>query len=215
MAAGTGKPDKTPKSSIWVVEDDPAMRRILGIRLKDAAGQVSFFESGEAMLDDVDGLDGPACLVLDIRLPGMNGIEIQGELARRGFIMPIVFITSDADVPMAVAGMRAGAFDFIEKPLDYNQLKRRIGEAIEHHRKQLEPSSLRRLTTEKLGSLTPREHQVLRQLVAGHQTKTIAANLGISVRTAELHRARVMQKSGAGSLSVLVRMAIDAGISAD
>jgi FixJ family two-component response regulator len=188
-----------------VVDDDEAVRDSLGMLLESVGLEVELFGSATEFLDRFHTAS-PGCLVLDVRLPGMSGLELQKELAARGAELPIVFITGHGDVPMAVGAMQEGAVDFLEKPFKEQELLDRVSRAL------LESSRRRHLSGEtsaiarRLETLTPRERQVLELVVEGAPNKVIASRLGASQRTIEIHRANVMKKMQADSLAQLVRM---------
>jgi two-component system response regulator FixJ len=188
---------------VTVVEDDPAVSASLAALLSGWGYDCRRFETGEAMLAADDGT--ASCVLLDVRLPGMDGLEVLDAFRTRDGQTPVIIMTGHGDIGMAVQAMRRGAQDFVEKPFDGDELVERIGMAI---KKALPDLKCR----EKLEALTPRETDVLRQIVAGHQNKVIAFHLGISQKTVELHRSRVMDKTGAGSVSQLIQIALRGGI---
>jgi two-component system, LuxR family, response regulator FixJ len=193
---------KEIKPTVFVVDDDAAVRDSLRMLLKSVGLPVEVFESGQEFLD-ADRDDRPGCLVLDIRMPGMSGLELQVKLNERHSILPIIFITGHGDVPMAVEAMQAGAVDFIQKPFRDQDLLDRINQALE------KDAGSRRMIRKRLESLTPREKEVLDLVVAGKANKVIAGDLNLSQRTVEIHRARVMEKMEAHSLAHLVRMVLE------
>lgn len=162
------------------------------------------YGSAREFLDDYDP-EQPGCLVADVRMPGMDGRELQSELNRRGAPIPLIFITGHGDVPMAVEAIQSGALNFIEKPFRDQSLLDHINEALkcdnERRSELLEKSAIR----ERIESLTPRETEVMEAVVLGHANKVIAMDLGVSQRTVEIHRSRVMEKMGVRSLATLVR----------
>jgi two-component system response regulator FixJ len=191
---------------VYIVDDDEAILDSLTMLLKSVGLESSAFTNAS---DFMKGLDASrhSCLLADIRMPGMSGLELQAELNRRGISIPTIFITGHGDVPMAVTAMQAGALDFIQKPFRDEDLLKRINDALEIDLQRL---SERRETLDvrrKLETLTPRETEVMRKVVDGCANKVIALDLGVSQRTVELHRARVMHKMGVRSLADLVRMA--------
>jgi FixJ family two-component response regulator len=149
------------------------------------------------------------CVVLDIRMPGMGGIELQEELNKRGAVIPVIFITGHADVPMAVEAMRHGAFDFLQKPLRDQDLINRVQQALARDKETRESLREHGRIRARLASLTPREREVLDLLTVGKANKMMAQDLGLSQRTVEIHRAHVMEKMGAKSVAQLVRMVMD------
>jgi len=196
------------RPTIFVVDDDAAVRDALKLLLRSVGQAVETFASAQEFLDAY-GEDRAGCLVLDIRMPGMSGLELQQKLNERHSILPIIFITGHGDVPMAVEAMQAGAVDFIQKPFRDQDLIDRINQALEkdsHNRAALgERNDIRR----RLETLTPREREVLDLVVHGKANKVIAGDLKLSQRTVEIHRARVMEKMHASSLAHLVRMVLE------
>ena len=196
---------------VFVVDDDPAVADALKVLISAAGYEVETFTSGERFLQRANGIC-PGCIVLDVRMPGQSGLELQQELKRRGVHTPIIFITGHGDVPMSVRAMRAGAVDFLEKPFDDARLLERIEAAIEQdleHRRRL---AMRKRVEERLARLTPREREVLERVVNGRSNKQIARDLQVSPRTVEVHRARMMDKMDANNLPELIRMALVAGL---
>ena len=193
-----------PSVTVFVVDDDLAVREGLAALLGAKGYTVEAFESAEAFLASSSDLRS-GVLLLDARLPGMSGLELQRELKTRGAAPTIIIITGHGDVPMAVAALKAGAADFLEKPFDSDTLLSAIDEAL---RRPLAPLPESSHVVEKAAQLTPREREVMQHVTAGLPNKIIATRLRIAVRTVEIHRARVMEKMGARSLSELVRMAI-------
>ena len=192
---------------VHVVDDDPAIRDSLAFLL-DTAGLVSrTYDSAAALLADVDRL-APGCIVTDVRMPEMNGLEMVRRLAEMGVRHPVIVMTGHADVPLAIEAVRAGVKDFIEKPFDDEALLASIRAALADQAGAAEREGQEAEVRERLASLSTRERQVLDGLVAGHANKVIAYDLEISPRTVEVYRANVMTKMKARSLSELVRMAI-------
>jgi two-component system, LuxR family, response regulator FixJ len=190
---------------VYVVDDDEAVRDSLRLLLKSSGLVVTTMASAQEFLDNHDVAQA-GCLVLDVRMPGFSGLDLQHELNRRGAIIPVIFMSGHGDVPMAVEAMQHGAFDFLQKPFRDQDLLDRIQTALRKdcdNREQLLNSPLIR---ERFESLTPRESEVLVLMAEGRPNKIIAAALGISQRTVEIHRARVMEKMQASSLAQLVRM---------
>jgi len=191
--------------AVYVVDDDPAVRDSLAAVLSQRGYEVSSFADGGSFLEALSGI-GAGCVLLDVRLPDMSGIEVLGRISETVPQLAVVMITGHGDVPLAVAAMKAGAVDFVEKPIRAEVLSPII-EAALGTKAPGDPELLNRLS-----ELTAREREVLSLLVLGRANKGIARELGISPRTAEVHRARVMRKMEAESLSHLVRMAIEAGL---
>ena len=195
-------------ATVFIVDDDQAVARSLRWLIETVRLKVETFASAQAFLDGYDASK-PGCLVLDVRMPGMSGLELQERLAaRRAYHVPIIFITGHGDVQMAVRAVQAGAFDFVEKPFNDQDLLDRIQRAIgfdaEQRGKEVQRAQLRSL----FASLTPREREVLDLVVEGMSNKAIANTLGLSAKTVEVHRAKVMEKMHARSLSDLVKMAM-------
>lgn len=195
------------RSVISVVDDDRSIRDAIRMLLEASGYCVEIFATAEAFLER-DRAERPDCLLVDVGMPGMNGLELQERLNAEGAAIPVIVITGRQDVPLAVQAMRAGAIDFLQKPFD-NQIL--LG-AVERALAQAPKSSDRTEALSRLKQLTSREHEVLRLIVAGQANKQVAATLGISPRTAENHRGRIMEKSGARSLAELVRLALAAGV---
>jgi FixJ family two-component response regulator len=159
----------------------------------------------EAYRDDMRG-----CLVLDVRMPGMSGLELFERLTARGGALPVIFVTGHGDVPMAVMAVKKGAVDFIEKPFAERDMLRLIEQCLEAERAQCSARLQRAAVRERLATLTEREREVMELVVAGRQNKQIADALGIAMKTVEVHRARVMEKAGVGSVAELVQLVLDA-----
>jgi two-component system response regulator FixJ len=196
---------------VHVVDDDEAMRQSMAFLLRTANIQVQTYEAAADFLNALPQAKA-GCVVTDVRMPGMSGIELLHRLRKLKVSMPVIVITGHGDVPLAVEAMKGGAMDFIEKPFDDEVLLGAVRAAIGAHATDSERQALKAAITGRLASLSKREREVLEGLVAGHSNKTIAHDLGISPRTVEIYRANVMTKMQAGSLSDLVRMAIVGGI---
>jgi len=191
--------------TVFLVDDDEAVRDSLGLLMKSVALQSQSFASADEFLANYDP-DCAGCLVLDIRMPGMSGMELQQKLIEMRAILPIIFITGHGDIPMAVEAMQRGAIDFIPKPFRDHELLNRINKALDDDRKNRESLLELDEVEKRLEKLTPREKQVLELVVQGKANKVVAGDLGVSQRTVEIHRARVMGKMKARSLPQLVRM---------
>jgi len=198
------------RPTIFVVDDDSAVRDALKLLLRSVGQAVETFGSGQEFLEAYSE-DRPGCLVLDIRMPGMSGLELQQKLNERHSILPIIFITGHGDVPMAVEAMQAGAVDFIQKPFRDQDLIDRINQALEKDNNNRAALGVRNDIRHRLETLTPREREVLDLVVHGKANKVIAGDLKLSQRTVEIHRARVMEKMQASSLAHLVRMVLEVG----
>ena len=199
---------KEKPATVFVVDDDEAVRTSLRLLLKSVGLPVETFASAQEFLDQFDP-SRAGCLVLDIRMPGMSGLELQQHLNDRHSIMPIVFITGHGDVPMAVEAMQAGAVDFIQKPFRDQDLIDRINRALEKDREMRSELRERDEIRRRMSQLTPREREVLELVTQGKANKVIAGDLNVSQRTVEIHRARVMEKMEAHSLAHLVRMVLE------
>jgi two-component system, LuxR family, response regulator FixJ len=195
------------KPTVFIVDDDDAIRDSLQMLMSSVGLESACYASAREFLTSYDP-DRPGCLVLDVRMPGMSGIDLQERLVAMNSILPIIFITGHGEVPMAVHAMRAGAVDFIQKPFSEQALLDQIHLAVEQDAKSRAMLGRRDAIVERIASLTPRERQVMEMVIDGMANKVIAIDLGVSERTVEIHRARVMQKMGAESLPHLVRMAI-------
>lgn len=194
--------------TVFIVDDDEGVRDGLSLLLATVGVSCELYESAQQFLDTYDG-DKRGCLVLDIRMPRMTGLDLQKKLLEIGSTLPIIFITGHGDIPMAVEAMRRGALDFIRKPFREHDLLERINEALNidenAHRKAMDRQQL----AEKLAALSEREKQVFDRVADGQMNKVIAADLGISERTVEVHRGQVMKKLEVRTLAQLVRVKID------
>lgn len=188
---------------VYLVDDDAAVRDSLSLLLRSVGIASQAFPSALAFLEAYDA-DRHSCLVADIRMPGLSGLELQQRLNEKGAQMPIIFITGHGDVPMAVNAMKSGAMDFIQKPFRDQELLDRINKALQQDREQRAWRAEESAIKERLAALTPRETEVMWRVVRGQANKVIALDLGVSQRTVELHRARVMRKLKMRSLAELV-----------
>jgi two-component system response regulator FixJ len=195
---------------IHVIDDDDAVRDSLSFLLRAAGMTVTTYESATAFADGLANVAG-GCIVTDIRMPGLSGVDLLKRLNQDSIRLPVIVITGHGDVPLAVEAMKLGAVDFLEKPFDDDHLLAAIRSALDRHGDDDKRAEREVAFRERLESLSAREQQVLDGLLAGHPNKTIAYDLGISARTVEVYRANVMTKMKAGSLSELVRMAMIAG----
>lgn len=200
---------KDKPAAVFVVDDDEGVRTSLRLLIRSIGLPVETFDSAQEFLAQFDP-ERPGCLVLDIRMSGMSGLELQQKLNERHAITPIVFITGHGDVPMAVEAMQAGAIDFVQKPFRDQDLIDRINRALEKDRTNRAALQERDAIRQRIAELTPREREVLELVTKGRANKVIAGDLSVSQRTVEIHRARVMEKMGASSLAHLVRMVIEA-----
>jgi len=191
--------------TVFIVDDDAAIRVAMQALLDSVNIAHEIYASADEYLENV-GEQRPGCLVLDIRMPGLGGLELQDELINRGNTVPIIFITGHGDVPMAVEAMQKGAVDFIQKPFRDQELLDRIREALATDEQRREKQQVHDEVTRCLEKLTKREREVFNLVVTGKPNKVIAYELGVSQRTVEIHRARVMEKMQARSLANLVKM---------
>ena len=196
---------------VYLVDDDDALRRATSRLLQSSGLEVRAFPSAEEFLAHYDAAV-PGCLLLDLRMPGQSGLELQRTLLDRGVGVPIVFLTGHADVPASVHAMKGGAIDFLEKPVDEDRLLAALEQALEADLAARRQRGDLTQIQGRLASLTPRERDVLALVVAGKLNKQIASSLGIAERTVKLHRARVLEKMGAASLADLVRIAERLGL---
>ena len=204
----------TAEAHIYIVDDDSAVRESLRWLLESAGHAVEAFDSARDFLRNYSD-DSPGCLLLDVRMPGMSGLELQETLKDRGVDTPIIIITGHGDVPMAVQAMKAGAVEFIEKPFNDQVLLDRIQQCVELDRRRRQDTAARSDITDRSARLTPREREVLDAVVAGKPNKIIADELNISIKTVEIHRARGMTKMEAGSLAELVTLWIQGGLKSE
>ena len=202
------------KPLVHIVDDDDAIRRSAGFMLKTSGFRVQSYESGSDFLKHARSLD-PGCILLDIRMPGMDGLEVQQSLRDAGVLLPVIVMTGHGDVSLAVQAMKAGAVDFIEKPFEKQVLLGAIDLGQARLNKRAADSKRGEDARSQLNVLTPRELDVLRGLTQGLPNKTIAYDLGISPRTVEIHRSNLMEKLGARSLSEVLRLAFAAGLGQD
>lgn len=190
---------------VYVVEDDDAVRDSLQMMLESVGRKVEAFANADIFLQAYQP-DMAGCIVLDIRMPGMNGMELQRKLNDINSILPIIFVTGHGDVPMAVEAMQQGAVDFVQKPYREQELLDKITQAMELDEQNRNSLQQRQAIMDRMATLTPRERDVMTLMVTGKANKVIAIDLDISQRTVEIHRARVMEKLNANSLAHLVRM---------
>ena len=197
------KQEQTP--TVFIVDDDPAIRFAMQALMDSVNVPHEIYGSGDEFLESVEERR-PGCLVLDIRMPGLGGLELQDELIQRGSTLPIIFITGHGDVPMAVEAMQKGAVDFIQKPFRDQDLLDRVREALLTDKERRQEQEKHDEVERRLSRLTNREREVFDLVVTGKPNKVIAYELGVSQRTVEIHRARVMEKMQAKSLADLVKM---------
>ncbi len=194
-----------PEPTVFIIDDDEAVRRFLSGLIASVGLHVETYASAQEFLD-ADEPSQPGCLLLDIRMPGMSGLELQRELDRRAIDLPVIILTGHGNVQVAVNAMKAGAVDFIEKPFNNELLLDRVQRALSEGVKAREARLGQEAIKDRMVRLTPRERQVLDRVIAGDTNKGVARRLGISEKTVELHRSRVMEKMQAGSLASLVKM---------
>jgi len=195
------------EQTVYIVDDEEPVRKALRFLIRSDGLKSESFESAQAFLDSLDQI-GPGCLLSDVCMPDMSGLELQEILHNRKIEIPIIIITGHADVPTAVRAMKDGASDFIEKPFDGEKLLECIQRCLSGEARQRSTIEWRKMAFERLSHLTPREWQVMHGLVAGQRNKQVADELCISCRTVELHRASLMEKLKAKSLSDVVRIAL-------
>lgn len=205
---------KEELSLVHLVDDDEAIRRSVGFMLKTSGFHVRTYESGTSLLKSAPDLE-TGCILLDIRMPGMDGLEVQRALKDKGVTLPVIIMTGHGDVSLAVQAMKAGAIDFIEKPFEKALLLSAIEQGVERLKRSVAGRDRADDAVARLQVLTPREREVLDGLAKGLPNKTIAYDLGISPRTVEIHRANVMSRLGVRSLSEALRLAFAAQDSAD
>ncbi len=191
---------------VFVVDDDALIRKSLSRLLRSVGFDSETFESAEAFLRRQRHA-GVGCIILDVRMPGLSGMDLQNELHRIGYRIPIIFITGHGSIPMGVEAMKKGAVDFLTKPFDDVQLLEAVNKAIETSKRAKEKDDEKSIVLTRLADLTPRELDVLRHVVEGLLNKQIACKLGIAEKTVKIHRGRIMEKLRAGSVADLVRMA--------
>lgn len=196
------------KGTVYVVDDDDAIRDSLRWLLEANDYKVELYDSGESFIAKYDP-NAIAVLVLDVRMPGMSGLEVQEHLLARKADLPIIFITGHGDVPMAVRALKKGAVDFIEKPFQQAALKAQVEHMLNEARERRMKNERQGLNEALLAKLTPREQQVLERIVAGRLNKQIADDLGISIKTVEAHRASIMDKTNSGTVADLMRVVMD------
>ncbi|MBU6297885.1 MAG: response regulator transcription factor [Alphaproteobacteria bacterium] len=193
--------------TVFIVDDDPDIRDSLALLMESSGYKAKPYASGVEFLENENpGTAG--CLLVDVQMPDMNGLELQHELGARHFRLPVIIMTGHGDIPIAVQAMKAGAVDFLEKPFDDDVLLDCVRRALERVASSADEAHIAREAEQRLSHLTERERQVLELIVAGKANKVIAYELSISPRTVEIHRSRVMEKMDAGNLADLVRMVL-------
>jgi RNA polymerase sigma factor (sigma-70 family) len=200
-----------PRSpTVFVVDDDSSTRELLEWLMRRNGLEVETFPDARSFLKAYRPSD-PGCLVLDLNMPGMSGLDLQNYLKEQGVVLPVLFLSGRADVPKAVAAVKGGAIDFIEKPFDYKRVVERVKEGLQADLQQRAGHDRKRMVCERLAQLTQREREVLDLVVAGKLNHEIAEALDISIKTVEAHRARLMEKLEVGSLAELVQAVVAAG----
>jgi RNA polymerase sigma factor (sigma-70 family) len=194
-------------STVYIVDDDEAVRDSLRWLLEANTYRVRAFASAEAFLSEYNE-DQPGVLIVDVRMPGMSGLELQEQLIIRKSIMPIVFITGHGDVPMAVSTLKKGAIDFLEKPFNESDLRETVSRMFDQANQRLQKAQAQKTHDAMLNRLTSREQQVLERIVAGRLNKQIADDLGISIKTVEAHRANIMEKLQVTTVADLMKVAL-------
>jgi len=202
----------THRGTVHIVDDDPSIQRSLR-RLLESVGLNSECYSSAQDFIERRNADAPGCLLLDVRMPGLSGLELQDHLRSEACMLPIIFVTGYGDVPMTARAMKTGAIDFLQKPFNEQELLEAIERALAHNCQMRQEQAERRKVQMRLRLLTPREQEVLERVVAGKTNKEIAAEFGITEKTIKVHRARVMEKMQADSLAQLVVLAQVAGVS--
>lgn len=197
--------------TVFVVDDDRAVRDSLRWLVESIGVKVQTFEAATDFLKEYDP-ELPGCIILDVRMPGMSGLELHERLKRFDFSLPVIFITGHGDVPMAVRAMKSGAVDFISKPFNDQTLLDRVQLAIERDRQNRAKRAEHQEIYARWAKLTPREREVMEMVIAGHSNKSIASRLGVSSKTVEAHRAKFMEKMEANSLPDLMRLTLTVGI---
>ena len=199
------------KPTVFVVDDDASVRRGLSYLLRSAGYKVETFSSAEAFLQRGQFGD-IGCIVLDVRMPGMSGLDLQEELGRHTYHMPIIYITGHGDIPMGIKAMKKGAVDFLPKPFDDKQLLQAVESALGKARREKETLDETQRIRMRLDKLTPREYETFRYVITGLLNKQIALKLNIAEQTVKVHRGRIMEKLEVTSVADLVRLAEKAGI---
>jgi len=198
-------------SPVYIVDDDRDVRSSISFMLSTGGMQTRAFGSGLDFIDSLDHLE-PGCVLLDIRMPDMDGVEVLAELRKRSIEWPVVMMTGHGEVALAVQTMKLGAIDFLEKPFQEENLRASLARAFTLIEKNQNQADRRREATSRIAALTSREREVLQGLLAGFSNKVIAHHLGISLRTAEMHRANMMQRLGTKSLAEALQLAAEAGV---
>jgi len=198
--------------TVFVVDDDPSIRESLSLLLSSAGYSVNTFASAKEFLESEHSTSGPACLVLDVKMPGISGLDLQKELTSRNYAIPVIFITGHGDIPMSVQAMKKGAVDFLSKPFDDGQLLDAVKVALLKDSQARSDLNEQKHIMQRLDSLTTRENEILTYLITGMLNKQIAYELKISERTVKAHRKQVFDKMGVNSMAELVRLTEKVGV---
>ena len=198
--------------TVFVVDDNPSIRESLSLLLSSAGYSVNTFASAKEFLESEHSTSGPACLVLDVKMPGISGLDLQKELTSRNYAIPVIFITGHGDIPMSVQAMKKGAVDFLSKPFDDGQLLDAVKVALLKDSQARSDLNEQKHIMQRLDSLTTRENEILTYLITGMLNKQIAYELKISERTVKAHRKQVFDKTGVNSIAELVRLTEKVGI---
>lgn len=201
----------TPKSTVYIVDDDPAVRDSLSLMMKQEKIDVLSFDSADAFLNAYQP-DYYGCIIIDISMPGMGGLQLQNELSRRGIMLPVIFLTGHGDIPMSVNAIKAGAVDFLTKPVTREKLLTSVRSALFEAKKKMSAVKHNQATRSRIATLTKREREVMKLAAQGCTNKEIASQLGISHRTVEIHRSKIMHKTGAANVIDLAHIAHEAGL---
>lgn len=201
----------TQSTKIYIVDDEPAVRDSLSLMIEQDNFEVEAFDCAEAFLAGCP-VDACGCAIIDVRMPGMDGIQLQEAMVKRGMLLPIVFLTGHGDIPMSVRAIKAGAADFLTKPVTRDKLLASVHAAIQSGERMLAKAAKLQQTRTLLAELTEREREVMALAVSGHPNKEIARHLDISHRTVEIHKAKIMHKTGATNLLELARIAQEGGL---
>ncbi|MCU7800812.1 MAG: response regulator [gamma proteobacterium symbiont of Lucinoma myriamae] len=191
---------------VFVVDDDEAVRQSTAWLIESIGLKVTTFTSADEFLENFNHQQG--CIVMDVRMPGMSGLEAQEEMKNRGITLPLIFITGHGDVPMAVRALKRGAFDFIEKPFNDQLLLDSVQRGLKHNSEAMESLIRNKSIDKRISALTPREKEVMMRVTEGKPNKVIAHELSVSIKTIEVHRARMMEKMEAGSVAELVKISL-------
>lgn len=200
------------RTTVFVIDDDPSARRGLSRLIRAAGMSVRAYDSAREFISRAQDYDGHGCIVLDVKMPGLSGLDLQAELIKADIPLPIIFVSGHSEIPEAAEAMKKGAVDFLTKPVDRDHLLKAIAESLSLDRDNRKAATEKEKIRKRLRTLSQREHTVLRFVIAGRLNKQIATALSITEDTVKIHRRRVMQKMEAGSLAELVRLCISVGI---